>query len=149
LGCGLVQTVNIKGGIRVIQSVSGIDDIVGYLKSNGDYLIVDDFRHTSILNSMLEYIRNSEHIIDVQMLAQYYLSISNGSEDQNLKTIMSELTDMSLDISYTNKSNRVIEQLLPGYLVKASMKTSNSHKIVFFIYNGTIPHDIRVPKHLR
>jgi hypothetical protein len=175
-GVGKIQAINNVGGVNVIQTIEGNEDLIpkldlyhgiftvdtkpSYIARGIQYLILEDICQTP-LDHIIHYIKKSTSIVSLGDIREEYSRIVSpycatqygemgarhlGSKDSNITTIIADLNQKCLDISYNNRKAYEIVTLEPGSLLRCSVKSNTSYTIGYMYFMDTIPETIRVPK---
>jgi hypothetical protein len=154
-----IQTINYNGSDREIQTISGNEDIIPFLDvyynvfmsynapkiPNKHFLVVESLIGKPI-DRIIKYIEDNG-IVGVQDIKNIYNTMET---DVGVTSIIRDLNDRCIDITYANKDVSRITHLINGDLVRCSIKANkNSMTISYMIFTGSLPENIKVAKHLR
>ena len=111
------------------------------------YLIIDEGCSREASDSILSYIKDNV-IVSFNDVKLYHTKLHEDSR-LSYKLFMDNLNKMCLDISYKSNTSSSIHEIPIGSYLKATYMVNNKQSIVYVYYNGEIPENVRVPKHIK
>lgn len=156
-----IQTVIMKNSMRSICNIYDELDCLSildhynnaFMRKNAPeralrsdkYLIIDECCTYNTSDDILSYIKDNV-ILTFNDVKLYHTKYHN---DISYKVFMDNLNKHCIDISYKSLTSSNIDVIAIGTYLKATYMVNNKQSIVYVHYNGTLPDNVRVPRHIK